>query len=261
MYILCCDKNINISIFNECIIKYGYDIKIYNIDELNEENIKETYKIFTITINIYKQIYNYKNFIFNIEPNIDLFDNKINFYNFLRNKKYKNLINPKCYYYNDNNKIYKPNKNILTKKIIKPALSYAGKNMKIIYNIQNYINNKNIIIQKYYEHEYYYTGHFLVKDGTIHKYIYFKSQRNTNKKLIVKGSIKNYIYIQEIDSNLFAIIIDIFKSVNYSGFACVDFTIIMNKLLIFEINPRIGGSLLINCDILKEFLDVFIQVF
>ena len=47
----------------------------------------------------------------------------------------------------------------------------------------------------------------------------------------------------------------IFNDLNYSGFACADFTIHNNKIIIFEINPRPGGSLIHNEKYLNIFLD------
>lgn len=47
----------------------------------------------------------------------------------------------------------------------------------------------------------------------------------------------------------------IFKKLDYSGFACANFIINSNKILIFEINPRIGGSLIHNKEYFMKFLN------
>jgi len=45
----------------------------------------------------------------------------------------------------------------------------------------------------------------------------------------------------------------------YNGFACADFIVENGEIIIFEINPRIGGSLIQNREKLNEFLDILLD--
>ena len=165
--------------------------------------------------------------------NIDILENKSKFCKYMINNFNKNI--PKTYYYNFDNETYISDSFINNKNeklIQKDNYGNSSTNIKIVYDIE--INLKNHIIQKYIEHKAYYVGHFLVLNCIILNKIYFYS---TNKN--VNGSIFNKI----------------FKNLDYSGFACSDFIINSNKILIFEINPRIGGSLIHNKEYFIKFLN------
>lgn len=51
----------------------------------------------------------------------------------------------------------------------------------------------------------------------------------------------------------------IFDNLKYSGFACIDFTIKNENIIIFEINPRPGGSLIYNKKYFDKFIDTIIS--
>ena len=88
--------------------------------------------------------------------------------------------------------------------------------------------------------------------------IYFYVNKTINK--IYKGRVKNY----EVTCGLpcdESIFINIFAKLNYSGFACVDFTIYNGKISIFEINPRIGGSLVFNVIYFNRFFTKLIEYY
>ena len=56
------------------------------------------------------------------------------------------------------------------------------------------------------------------------------------------------------------IVDQIFKDLNYSGFAVCDFIIVNDRIVIFEINPRPGGSLIHNEKYLNIFLDKLLEI-
>jgi carbamoylphosphate synthase large subunit len=127
--------------------------------------------------------------------------------------------------------------------ILKPYKLNAGSGMKII--------NKYEIIDKYITQEYIenikeYTTHLLCKDGEIlfqctYEFI-------NNKPYYIKLGLKNKdielsnkIELQNEYLNIFKIILN---DVKYNGLCNIDFKINNNKeIKIFEINPRIGGSI------------------
>ena len=78
--------------------------------------------------------------------------------------------------------------------------------------------------------------------------------------IIIIYSIRNYNILNNIERN--DIIFEkIFKKLNYCGFSHSDFIIENNKIIIFEINSRIGGSLSKDVPILNDFLNSLVQNF
>ncbi len=77
-----------------------------------------------------------------------------------------------------------------------------------------------------------------------------------NNNCIKRGAIKNYKIINNLDNVNDSIFDNIFKKLNYNGFATADFTISDNIIKIFEINPRPGGSLVLNKDVFKSFIEI-----
>jgi predicted ATP-grasp superfamily ATP-dependent carboligase len=231
------------------------------------------YKIMPICVNDYIKFNDYSNNIFknNLE-NIHILNNKSKFCKYMLSKWRDNI--PFTYYYNFDKEIYINDSIILYPKMIQKVNTECGgngisiiditnildKNITILYILYNVPCIKtNQIIQKYIQHEVYYVGHFLVLNGIIYNKIYFASNNNKNDIFIKKGSITNYD-IQEnisIDDSIFG---EIFNDLNYSGFACSDFIIENNKIIIFEINPRPGGSLIGNKKYLNNFLDKLLQI-
>jgi predicted ATP-grasp superfamily ATP-dependent carboligase len=99
----------------------------------------------------------------------------------------------------------------------------------------------------------------LILNGKIIDKVYFYNT-NDDKNLIKKGKITNYQVteklLNELDDSIFDMIFDNLK---YSGFACIDFTIKNENIIIFEINPRPGGSLIYNKKYFDKFIDTIIS--
>jgi hypothetical protein len=51
----------------------------------------------------------------------------------------------------------------------------------------------------------------------------------------------------------------IFIETNYSGFACIDFCIDNDIVKIFEINSRIGESLIHNTRLMRDFISTIVE--
>ena len=144
------------------------------------------------------------------------------------------------------------------KMIKKNVIGYAGYGISIINNLEEAIKQDNIVVSEYIEHETFYSGHFLINKGIIIEQIYFESSTNGDKSFIQKSSIKNYkiITVDELgEKSDIKIFDEIFKDLNYSGFACPNFIIVNKNIIIFEINPRVGGSLMNNTQYFKQFFD------
>ena len=120
------------------------------------------------------------------------------------------------------------------------------------------INFNNVILQEYINSEYLYVAHILCNNGVIvMSKIYYK--QNPEKYYISKGSIIDY-NTRDINCDEYDIFSKILKLNNYHGVCCIDYTIDSNnKIKIFEINPRFGGSLIENEKDLNLFILTMIE--
>jgi len=185
-----------------------------------------------LIIKNYKQ---YDNII--IYPNdetINILDNKILFTKFML-ENFTDYI-PTVYYL-DNIKLL----NVEYPIISKPVYSQNGNNMKIYYNEKEFLQCKNkLIIQKFIEDQYEFSSYMLCINGIIITYKIIKSKY---KKFTIKQNNfpHNYEIDEHININFFE---EIIMKLNYTGGICFDFkfNFLLNKIDIFEINPRFGGS-------------------
>lgn len=141
---------------------------------------------------------------------------------------------------------YFDDKQLIFPTIMKPIDGCAGYGIIIFKNKGEYENSKikfnnTYIIQEYVCSAYITTGHFLCDSGNILWTAIYTSK--SAEYVIKRGAITNYTKrnLSENEINVFS---DILKKLNYHGLCCIDYCIDNNdKIKIFEINPRIGGSL------------------
>jgi predicted ATP-grasp superfamily ATP-dependent carboligase len=198
--------------------------------------------------------YFHKNSIFkNTKETIEVLDNKSKFGKYML-QNFPEYI-PTIYYYQflDETYVRLPENE---KLIQKPNTGCGGQDIKIVYSIEPSL--KNHIISKYIEHKTYYAGHFLVKKGIICEKVFFCSSYSYING-IKMGRIINYTILPEllVDDSIFN---KIFSNLSYSGFADCDFTIVNDKIIIFEINPRPGGSLIQNKVYFDKFIDCVVKL-
>ena len=219
------------------------------------------YLIIPISIDQYNTYNTHPNNVFknnNLE-NINILNNKSKFGKYMMENFIDNI--PVVYYYNFDNETYKNdtiiNNNSTLKLISKENVSSAGIGIFIVNSVDSTL--KDVIISEYIEHTVYYSGHFIILNGKILDKIYFSSTYK-NDKDIVRGRIREYTIQSElkVDDNIFN---NIFTKLPYSGFACVDFIIKNNKIIIFEINPRLGGSLALDTYYLNKFIDTLYDLY
>lgn len=113
-------------------------------------------------------------------------------------------------------------------------------------------NKKNYLIQEYVASPNEFSGHFFVKDGDIKCFVFYMLT-NKERNYIQCGRMTTYVKITDpvcIDT-----FTEVFKKLNYNGFACIDFRINDAGVpKIFEINPRLGGTLVNNTTDLSEII-------
>jgi len=117
--------------------------------------------------------------------------------------------------------------------------------MEIIRNIEM----KEYIKQKYISGNIEYSTHILMINSKIvyHltvKHIFDTSKPIFGKDLPTKRELCSTIYID--------IFVKILNSIKFNGLCCIDYKVVNNRPTIFEINPRMGGSL-------TPYLFIFIQ--
>ena len=162
---------------------------------------------------------------------------------------------PETYYYSWSGEKYVEGSRKGCKMISKPAHGSAGHNVSIVYEIDE--NADEVVVSKYIEHMRYYTGHFIVCKGKILNRVYFYTENN-DINFIKCGAIQNFTITKDlgVDDMIFD---GVFARLKYSGFACADFIVEAGNVVIFEINPRPGGSFISTHEHFNEFLNDVIE--
>jgi carbamoylphosphate synthase large subunit len=142
-------------------------------------------------------------------------------------------------------------------KIIKPPINCNGEFMEITKHVTRY-QFQNNLVQEYIPKFHEYTSNIVMKDGKIICCISFKHMFKTDKEIkIYPINTSNYTKI-EIDRKYINIMEKFL--VGYSGPCNVNYLIVDEKIKIFEINPRIGGTLIRNnTEDLSNFIDKMIK--
>lgn len=240
--------------WGKCIPKYT-DVK--HVTRQYKIPNQPNHKIILLDLND-RLLYGWSdNAIFKMDiSNIEILNNKCLFANYMMEHFPDNIPTTMSIYTETINYLNVSSK-INHKMIEKDAVNYAGRGISIIQTLKE--RKINTVVSNYIEHNEYYSGHFLIYKGEILKNIFFKGS-NTDPNLIRRGPITSYQVIEpnnmQADISVFG---KLFKNLNYSGFACPEFTIVDKKIVMFEINPRPGGSLIANEKYCKEFFQEIID--
>lgn len=201
-----------------------------------------------------------------LHPTTDIFHllhNKVTFTQFMMTH-FNHLI-PKVYYINNMFVC----KDIQFPVLLKPMFSTNGRNMKIVHkgsalkSALNQIKKNHIvqgttfvqgttlvqgtkgttIVQEFIQDLYEYSAYFVCLEGHIltQKIIRMMYPRFTIKTRNFPKQYETVIDCETIN-NLLCLFCPIITHLHYSGGMCIDFKWAENRLSIFEINPRFGGS-------------------
>jgi len=245
------------------IHKYTDIICVQNIDQVPDLDAK----IIPLTINNMIDLKHDHRILFSMDiDNMYILEHKCRFYQFMMNKFPDNI--PKVHYIRTNGILYIDMPSSLTftstfiKLIKKKNTGLGGKYVTIIDPRDVDLKENDVVVTQYIEHTNFYVGHFFVRHGVILKSVYFKGYTNNNTYFVLRspitsGRIKHEI-VTDLDCDDTTIFSKLFENLNYTGFACADFIIdpVSNKIVLFEINPRVGGSLFHYPTICKEFMDL-----
>lgn len=246
------------------IIIYGKHSKdwneaLNNIEMLNELDnffkndgkilipLMEKHSIEIIKLNLEK---------FAFIPNLGeiiILKNKCSFSNFLKQNKL-DIYSP--FNYDKNDDYSYP-------VIVKLNDSNYGNGSYICNKKEDFIERDNIVIQKYIQSNYEYTSNIIFKNGIRHiltyKYTFEKNNYIRNARTHPTKTEK--IKLENKYEEIFLLILEKLK---YKGVCNIDFKI-TNKIYIFEINPRFGGSLMLKenkkdlTDFLKSYINCYLE--
>jgi carbamoylphosphate synthase large subunit len=142
--------------------------------------------------------------------------------------------------------------------IMKHNYGYAGVDSYMINNIEDVpkdVSSSDFLIQELIYGNEEYATHILAKDGHIVKHV--TNKHNHKKNIYIQGYTvvpsKTDMNIT-IGDDIINIFEEIMKSINFSGVCCIDYKIVNGIPKIFEINPRFGGSLIRNGNLLEIIL-------
>lgn len=193
--------------------------------------------------------------------NIETLDNKCLFAKFMMENFPNNI--PRTISIKTNTIDY-IDSNFKKSMIKKNAIGAAGYQTTILEKLSDGDRTMDTVISEYITHREYYVGHFIFHKGVFIKQIYFGTTvhpLSKESKYIKRGSIKHYNVFEAAqmpcDLTIFG---EIFKKLDYSGFACSDFVIVDRDVIIFEINPRPGGSLINNKKYCHEFFQAIVSM-
>jgi len=271
----------------KCIIFYGYHEQwdpIYRKKSIKDKLINFIKKIKIINdINSLKYFLNndgknYKNYIlptlvehiielknfainslFNVDSTIlDVLCNKKKFSDYVISQ---NLIeySPKIY-----DKLCDRNNNQLV--VLKPPYSYysVGVYTKNISEV-NDDEFDNFSIQEYIKHRKEYAGYFVSYKGFVTHAFAYVSKYPSDTFIKHAGGICDGIPQKRLDLpiKVIKIVEKFLRPASFTGTCCFDFKIVDGKMKVFEINPRLGGSLKIpeNEDdfitIIKKLIEIY----
>ena len=227
---------------------------IYTINNLHELGLSKVCIIPLMETHML-QLYNNKiNALMPSLEHIKQFSCKKQFITYVNNNKLE-MYTPK---------IYNSHDEITTKKlyIVKPYNLNNGTDMYIKQSIDVNKNDfVNKIVQEYIENKIEYCAHVVSKNGQIMKCITYAYTFDDMQH--IKSFPKNTKNMSKIElDNKYVKQLELFfLSCKYTGISNTDFIICDEQIKVFEINPRLGGSLVRfdKCD-LVEILHKMIQI-
>lgn len=120
-------------------------------------------------------------------------------------------------------------------------------------NLGKFKPGETFLVQRFIPGGTEYGGHFYLESGDIKRSVYYESRRDPNIH-IQRGRMSQNGYTRHDTIPEHDTFADLFARIDYSGFACVDFKVEDGVPRIFEINPRLGGTLIHDVQDLPAFL-------
>lgn len=151
--------------------------------------------------------------------------------------------------------------------ILKIGNGYSAKYVYLVKNEHdlNNLNFENYICQEYVPGKEEYVHHFIAVGGICiwqktYKHVFAELVKEGDLYLKGKGFFNKKIQTIELENNHKEVIESIILKLGFTGAGCFDFKIYKNRLFLFELNSRMGGSLLYFDEELHD-LDDFLSIY
>jgi len=140
------------------------------------------------------------------------------------------------------------------------SLDY-GRSSYIIKNESDIpdVNLKKYVICEIIEGENEYATHILAQNGKIELHLTVKHKFTSQTFIHGTQTKPLYSKLVILDDKILDVFNNIIKASSYSGMLCIDYKIVDDKPIIFEINPRVGGSL-VRCGLIANFIDKYCKL-
>jgi|GEM_PF-2060895 len=187
---------------------------------------------------------------------VQLFDDKVRFIRFMEEQDLMHLL-PDVYVINHDGQRqdYAP---VEYPCIFKLAVTFGGTGAQVHLNagkpleLDKVARGSSYIVQEFIPGNVEYGGHFYIEGGAIRRQLFYRGTRDASIT-VQRGHMPSYDRFEELDEA--AELESMFGAINYTGFACVDFKVSPKGIKIFEVNPRLGGSLIHNESDLLSYFD------
>lgn len=186
---------------------------------------------------------------------VQLFDDKVRFIRFMEEQDLLHLL-PDVYVINHEGQ-REDRMPVEYPCIFKLAVTFGGTGSQVYLQggkpleLDKVARGTSYIVQEFIPGTVEYGGHFYVEGGSIRRQLYYRNTRDASIT-VQRGRMPTYDRYEELDEA--AELESMFGAINYTGFACVDFKISPKGIKIFEVNPRLGGSIIHNeADLLSYF--------
>lgn len=143
--------------------------------------------------------------------------------------------------------------------IAKPGVSFGGQGASVHLDARTPVNvarfkpGESFVVQRFVPGGTEYGGHFYIESGDIKRCVYYEGRRDPAQH-IQRGRLGGNAYTKHTTIAEHDAFADLFARLDYTGYACADFKVEDGVPKIFEINPRLGGTLVHDAEDLPAFL-------
>lgn len=143
--------------------------------------------------------------------------------------------------------------------IAKPGVGFGGQGSSVHLDPRSPVNlsrfkpGESFVVQRFVPGPIEFGGHFYLESGDIKRCVYYEGRRDAAQH-IQRGRLAPNAYTKHATIPQHDAFADLFARLDYTGFACVDFKVEDGVPKIFEINPRLGGTLVHDAQDLPAFL-------
>lgn len=142
--------------------------------------------------------------------------------------------------------------------IVKPINGYASSGVFVVLDnfseiSDEFFNTDKYIVEEYFPERYEYVSHVIAVKGKIIHCVTYKLTYGYDKNIKFRDSFTTTAFVLE---ERYTRILELFLlPCGYSGVCNFNFRIVNSEIKVFEINPRLGGSLM-----KKEFLPDLVTI-